>query len=315
MTLLKKKPLVIYHGEDCSDGFASAWCFHHLDKNGYDFNKGEYQKRLPKVNDRDVFLVDFSYKRADVITLSKYAKSITILDHHRSAIKELKDLDKDPLLECEYNFVLDQTRSGAGITWDYLIKDERPVLIDYIEDRDLWKFSLPYCKDIMASVYSYNFSFIKYDSLMRITKGSAQFKRLVNEGKAIRRNINKEIKTIINSSLSDTEICGFEVPLVNCPRYLASDLGNRICKNKPFSLTYFYTDTHGVFSLRSDENGVDVSIIAEHFGGGGHKHAAGFKIKREEIETFWNNSNKEDSIDKVRNNLAIRENGGEVDAY
>ena len=34
-----------------------------------------------------------------------------------------------------------------------------------------------------------------------------------------------------------------------------------------------------VFSLRSEEGGLDVSEIAKKFGGGGHKHSAGFKVK------------------------------------
>jgi len=38
-----------------------------------------------------------------------------------------------------------------------------------------------------------------------------------------------------------------------------------------------------VFSLRSQEGGIDVSEIAIKFGGGGHKHAAGFKVDRNHI--------------------------------
>jgi nanoRNase/pAp phosphatase (c-di-AMP/oligoRNAs hydrolase) len=33
-----------------------------------------------------------------------------------------------------------------------------------------------------------------------------------------------------------------------------------------------------VFSLRSDRNGRDVAAIAEGYGGGGHRHAAGFQV-------------------------------------
>jgi nanoRNase/pAp phosphatase (c-di-AMP/oligoRNAs hydrolase) len=40
----------------------------------------------------------------------------------------------------------------------------------------------------------------------------------------------------------------------------------------------FYTETSKVYSLRSKEGGEDVSIIAAKFGGGGHKHAAGFSV-------------------------------------
>ena len=33
-----------------------------------------------------------------------------------------------------------------------------------------------------------------------------------------------------------------------------------------------------VFSLRSTEEGLDVSEIAKQYGGGGHKHASGFRV-------------------------------------
>ncbi len=39
----------------------------------------------------------------------------------------------------------------------------------------------------------------------------------------------------------------------------------------------------GAFSLRSEEGGQDVSEIAAMFGGGGHKHAAGFKLAGDEL--------------------------------
>jgi len=34
-----------------------------------------------------------------------------------------------------------------------------------------------------------------------------------------------------------------------------------------------------MYSLRSAEDGEDVSVIAKHYGGGGHQHAAGFECK------------------------------------
>jgi uncharacterized protein len=49
---------------------------------------------------------------------------------------------------------------------------------------------------------------------------------------------------------------------------------------EPFAACYWDVPNGQVFSLRSCENGVDVSEIAKQFGGGGHKHAAGFTVKR-----------------------------------
>jgi nanoRNase/pAp phosphatase (c-di-AMP/oligoRNAs hydrolase) len=42
--------------------------------------------------------------------------------------------------------------------------------------------------------------------------------------------------------------------------------------------------TSAIFSLRSTEEGLDVSEIAKLYGGGGHKHAAGFKVPHELVK-------------------------------
>lgn len=49
----------------------------------------------------------------------------------------------------------------------------------------------------------------------------------------------------------------------------------------------YYDDSDGRrWSLRSTPEGADVAQIAEAFGGGGHKHAAGFRMTREEAIDF-----------------------------
>lgn len=47
-------------------------------------------------------------------------------------------------------------------------------------------------------------------------------------------------------------------------------------ENEPFAVCYWDTEKKRTFSLRSTDKGVDV--VAVKFGGGGHKHAAGFSV-------------------------------------
>ena len=54
-------------------------------------------------------------------------------------------------------------------------------------------------------------------------------------------------------------------------------------EGEPFAACYYETAKGRVYSLRSREGGVDVSVIASLFGGGGHKNAAGFRIGFDEI--------------------------------
>lgn len=45
-----------------------------------------------------------------------------------------------------------------------------------------------------------------------------------------------------------------------------------------FAACYWDTPTGRVFSLRSTDEGMDVSVIASQYGGGGHRNAAGFRV-------------------------------------
>jgi nanoRNase/pAp phosphatase (c-di-AMP/oligoRNAs hydrolase) len=59
---------------------------------------------------------------------------------------------------------------------------------------------------------------------------------------------------------------------------LFSEIAGELAKGMPFGACYFDRfDGKRQWSLRSDEQGVDVSLIAKAHGGGGHAHAAGFE--------------------------------------
>jgi len=54
----------------------------------------------------------------------------------------------------------------------------------------------------------------------------------------------------------------------------------------PFAACYWDTPEGRVFSLRSREDGADVSEIAKKYGGGGHAHASGFRVPYDRLAEF-----------------------------
>ena len=142
------KPICIYHG-NCADGFCAAWTVRKALRGDVDFHAGVYQNQPPDVTGRDVILTDFSYKRAELERIVERAKSVLILDHHKTAQAELEGLPGAVT-------VFDMDRSGARITWDHYFPGEAPPdLLLHIEDRDLWRFALPGTREIQANVFSY----------------------------------------------------------------------------------------------------------------------------------------------------------------
>jgi nanoRNase/pAp phosphatase (c-di-AMP/oligoRNAs hydrolase) len=73
-------------------------------------------------------------------------------------------------------------------------------------------------------------------------------------------------------------IGGHRVPVANLPYTMSSDAGHEMAKGRPFAACYWDTPEGRVFSLRSNDEGVDVSEVAKQYGGGGHRNASGFTV-------------------------------------
>ena len=273
MNMIENKPLVIYHG-NCADGFGAAWCFWNKYKDGVDFHPGTYSKDPPDVTGRDVYLVDFSYKRAVVEKMLETANSITLIDHHKTAIEDLEPLfNTTPKFK---NFT-SMDNSGAMLAWKFLYGDaEPPKIIKHIEDRDLWKFELEGTRFIQSHIFSQPYDFQVWDEMM-----TQDVNDMILSGTAIERKQAKDIDELLKVCQRTMNIANWDVPAASLPYTMSSDAGHIMAKGKPFAACYWDTADGRVFSLRSSPEGMDVSEIASHYGGGGHKHASGFKVPRD----------------------------------
>ena len=86
---VSSSPLVIYHGH-CLDGACAAWvALHALGGVGVQLHSATYGEPPPSVVGRDVLIVDFSYKRDVLIEMARVAKSLRVLDHHKTDRKSV----------------------------------------------------------------------------------------------------------------------------------------------------------------------------------------------------------------------------------
>ncbi len=263
--------LCIYH-KNCIDGFGSAWVIDSAFKdcsNVLKFYAANYNEIPPDVTNKIVYIVDFSYPLKVIKDMAKLAQEILIIDHHKTAKDLLVDLPKN------VSFVFDETKSGALLTWETIYPNIKPpYIIDYISDYDTWQFKLPFSKEINLALRSYVYKFIVWDELCTIPK-----EELISEGTILKRQFNIDVDNILkNYKLTRTIIRDYLVPIINLQPKYASEVGNILAKGYPFSISYYINGDICHFSLRSDETGIDVAKIAESYGGGGHKHAAGFQL-------------------------------------
>lgn len=264
--------LCLYH-KNCTDGLGAAlavrtflWGEGQL--NNTEFQSIQYGDTPPDVTGKDVYIVDFSFSRTTLETMKQQANSLVVIDHHKTAQAELAGLDY-----C----IFDMDKSGCVLTWEYLFPNvEPPELFYYLQDRDLWRWQLPQSREVSAALRSYKPFFDVWDDFM--VDGAIE--KLKGDGAAILRYQQREIEIAISRELEYINIGGYDVPCINST-HLISEIGNELAQNNPFAALYFdTTDGKRVFSLRSTDEGVDVSQIAKQYGGGGHRNAAGFTVVR-----------------------------------
>ncbi len=272
---MKKKYLCIYH-KNCVDGFMAATIVKKALGEEVSFLPGVYQTPAPldEIKDRDVILVDFSYPREVILEMAKHASHILILDHHQSAEKQLVDLPDN----VEAHF--DMHHCGAVMTWMFYYPDRPlPVILFSIEDNDLWLHERAETKKIMAFIFLQRYDFDVYQHLLESSD-----EEMEQVGEYLLQKQEEDIKEHIESCAYTTVIAGHTVPVLNCPHSWSSEAGVKLDKGQPFAACYRDTKTGREYSLRSDPDGIDVSLIAGLFGGGGHQHAAGFSLAWSDID-------------------------------
>lgn len=279
---------VIYHA-NCDDGFGAAlaaW-LHFGDTARY--IPANYKDQPPVVNGEDVFILDFSYPRVVMEELGQTARSITLLDHHKTAALDLADLQ----LHCDSIISFDMEQSGALLAWEHFHPGVPvPRLFKHIDDNDRWQFKLKETKFVIRNLRSYPQTFGTWQEIMSEMEVDLGFyDDFVAEGVAQERFFQNQVDFLLNISKPHTVwVCGVEGLAINATRMYVSDLGHRLAEQSgTFGLVWSLLGPHVhpekqvTCSLRS-VGFFDVSKLAREFGGGGHHNAAGFEISFAQLE-------------------------------
>ncbi|TXH35336.1 MAG: phosphohydrolase [Rhodospirillaceae bacterium] len=268
------KTICIYHG-NCADGFTAAWAVWRKYGVTADYHAGVYQSPPPDVRGRHVFLVDFSYKLPVLEKMADIAASVVILDHHKTAAEDLQAIKGRPNVKAHF----DLDRSGAMMAWQYFHPEKDiPRLVHYVQDRDLWRFEIGRSRDFAANLFSYAYDFSTWDRLAAEAEDDGGLVMFLEAGRAIERKHHKDIAELLKVMQHRMTIGGYDVPVANLPYIFSSDAGHQMAQGELFSACYYDKPDGREFSLRSAEDGIDVSEIAKRYDGGGHKHAAGFRL-------------------------------------
>lgn len=282
---------IIYHNP-CNDGAVALWCANYYSpiEEKIPCQAGTNPQNLVPDN-KNILFVDLCPSFDYLFKICKYAKKIVVLDHHKTTLDEWKKFKE----KCPSNLTiqLDMERSGCQMSWDYFFQSPRPWFVDYVADRDLWAWKLPYSREINQYFFEYNtLEHTKLNEITQLIEWTPEQKNsIIVEGSSLLKYQKKQLDLASKRAIeAEMFVNNFKYKLWLGTTTTAdrSDLGNVLANkllssgNLPnFSAVWVYEPKTNDWwiSLRGHKNSPDLSVIAKVFGGGGHPKASGFTIR------------------------------------
>jgi oligoribonuclease NrnB/cAMP/cGMP phosphodiesterase (DHH superfamily) len=163
------RPLVLFHGKGCPDGFAAAlaaWLFYEgqAEFRGLDHGEVNSLADLVDVTGRTVYILDFSLSAELLTAIDERAERLVMLDHHQSAADKLAGFT------CRCGVVhFDMGKSGARLAWEFFFPErEVPALVGMVEDRDIWAWQIEGSAAFLSALDMEEQDFARWASLAEL---------------------------------------------------------------------------------------------------------------------------------------------------
>lgn len=232
------------------------------------------------------------------------------MDHHTSAINDFYDhfdnLAQEPIerrklelgeaigITQSLAYLIDGT-AGCVITYGALFGGAVPHGIDLLGDYDVWYNKDPeyWSNSVLLFQYGmrgYNVENFPWDSVFILD----EIEKIKEKGKIILEYQREQDKRGARKAF-EVDFDGLRAIALNTPRTSSDTLASVYDPDKHDLMILFSYDGSWSYSLRTIKD-IDCSALAKKYGGGGHKKAAGFKLK---FNLFDN------PIDRVFDNMKI----------
>lgn len=278
--------ICIHHNKDL-DGFTSGaiikYIYPEAQLIGWDYNDP-----IPEIpNDTHIVMVDISFPLHIMSDLQQISRTFDWIDHHIGIRKEWESkIEDNPYLRA-INYVFDNTKSACELAWEhYLPGIPLPEAIKLIGSYDIWR---------NHGTYEWKEKILPFQMLMRIKCFSAEsfpislFSKNANDiiekwipvGKEVIKY--QEVQDMLNCKKSAFEKVSFDGMNAICLNqgFISSDTFKSVYDplKHQVMVGFQFNGKSWTVSLRTTQDGVDVSAIAKSRGGGGHRQAAGFDAK------------------------------------
>jgi len=279
----KNRCLVFYHSADL-DGHCSGAIvkYKYSDALMYPIDHGEPFPWSDITKEDTVYMTDFSLPIDDMVRLNALCKEFIWLDHHKSSMDDYANSD-------DYTIIHGRRiigTAGCEITWDWLFpNEEMPAGVRLLGRFDVWDHSgsstLPY--QYGMKTLNTNPTEIHSDVVweMIFNDDEELFKGVMSKGHAIIKYIRNLDKQKCNNCF-ETEIQGMKAIALNNSSPGNSLTFASVWDNTKYDLMiHFGRGNNGMWNISfyTDKEGIDVSVLAKSYKGGGHHQAAGCTLK------------------------------------
>lgn len=302
MSLEQKPDVVIYHA-NCSDGFGSKYtCIKKWGESPKYIEQNHTKNMtLKDINfdykNKNVLFIDFVYDNRDImLDIRKQAKSLFIIDHHLSAIENFRDFSDIA--------IFDITKSACRLTWESLFpKKDIPLVLKYVEDRDLRKWSLPNTDEILAVLDTLPKNVENWDKFESSLNKNIQ--DVIKKGENIKHVFNSYLETMILQK-KEINIAGYQGAVVNTSWEFSAYAADLLADKYEFGMAWFLNNEGLVKCSFRSKYGANVKRLASLFGGGGHIDNAGCTISLSELDKIINGNNSLVFIPPTANDIHLK---------
>lgn len=237
---------------------------------------------INKIKDGEkVYFVDYSFTETTKHILMSLIERCDVIwiDHHLSSI-QLEEKN-----EWNIKGIRNDRASGAALTYMYLHNkafDSIPRYVKLVSDYDCWRFKF----DPETTRFKIGIETEDYDALDMVWKllnyhhhtnfemSIMTLNKIIKKGEVIKGYIDKDNAQYRNNFAYESEIDGHKCLVVN--RRSNSWIFGEKYSEYPVVMVWVFNGSKYSYSIFSGDPNVNCAKIAEKFGGGGHKGAAGF---------------------------------------
>lgn len=223
-----------------------------------------------------IFIVDFSFKPEIMEKVLLLTRNVFWIDHHKTAFEYKYSQELMGLRDNEF--------SGCELAWKYFYGEKAmPRAVKLIGDRDKWSWKMGKETaqfNMGLQLYDHQPKDAIWDTLLNVdshipfTHLRKHFTDIKEEGKICLQFRDQFCKDYAKSYGFETEFEGHKCFALGLYMFGSEAFGEKMNKYD-VCLSYEYLGDKWIIGLYSDR-GIDVSKIAQKYGGGGHKGAAGF---------------------------------------